>query len=49
MHMAKLVMHPAFREISVLLKLYSHMNVSSNLLGQRVLSSPETALEILLD
>lgn len=48
-HMAKLVMDPALWEISVLLMLYSHMNVSSNLLGQQVLSSPETAFEILLD
>lgn len=52
--MAQLVMYPALQEVSVLLysqmnMLYSQMNMSTNLLGQPVLSSPETALEVLLD
>lgn len=47
--MAQLVMYPVLQEASVLLMLYSQMNVSTvNLLGQQVLSSPETALEVLL-
>lgn len=47
--MAQLVMYPALQEISVLLMLYSQINVSTNLLGQKVLNSPETALEVFLD
>lgn len=47
--MTQLVMYPSLQEISVFLMLYSQMNVSTNLLGQQVLSSPETALEVLLD
>lgn len=45
---AQLVVYPSLQEISVLLVLCSQMNVSTNLLGQQVLSSPETALEVLL-
>lgn len=47
--MAQLVMYPALQEVSVLLMLYSQMSMSTNLLGQQVLSSPETALEVLLN
>lgn len=47
--MAQLVTYPSLQEISVLLMLYSQMHVSTNLLDQQVLSSPETALEVLLD
>lgn len=46
---AQLVMYPAFQETSVLLMLYSQMNMNTNLLGQQILSSPEMGLEVLLD